>query len=185
MKFMVFIQVMAFLFICLAPLHPFIPQTITQYYSLDPTFTLKEATVVENAIKHFEKSIRCVSLINAEGLPKHKKTNNLMILDIHPVDTIDESTVGLYKPDLHSILISRNSIDVDKKTLERTVRPLSDDFRFKVTLHEIAHALGMGGHPHPMKNSRTSHLAANISRKSFKYLYKNDVIFLRRLICYK
>lgn len=193
MKLLIIFQIISFIFFCLAPLQlPSGPQKV-QKYALSSDFSLAEATVVERAIEHFEKEIPCVKFVSVTDTVPPEKIKKIQILDFNPIDVFDEETkkkhkknvVGMYYPDSHSIDISRKSVTVDKKTGIKVTTTLGDDYRFKITLHEIAHAFGMSGHPHPMESNGRTHLASGISYKSSKYLCKEDILYLRKLICNK
>jgi len=181
MKLLIIFNVTAFLFFCLAPVHLYFSPQKVHYYALSEDFTEQEMQIVESAIAHFEESVPCIDFVNISE--QTENINELIILDIYPALSFNGNVIGLYRETSHSIYIARFSNINDENPNNTISIPMDEDYTFKITIHELAHALGMSGYPHPMADNTGSHLSATIDPNSSKFLCRKDIMYLRKTIC--
>lgn len=167
-----------------SPASPATPE-VTLYYTLSAVDEDKRGTV-EEALNHMEDKVSCINFEPYNG----EKVNNNMILQIVSVSHFAGPIVGmqtsyLYLGDsrVHSpiLFLANNTKSV---AIKGKLVPVTEDFLFKVVLHEVTHALGMDGlHAFPRFEADETHFSPVISHKSGKYLFERDIEYLENLVC--
>ena len=151
---------------------------IRNYY-LSVSLSKEHLAEVKKAIKHVESKVKCVCFREVE-LADVDRVNALMIFRMdregHDKDQANK-ILGYFNRDKNIIVLSDTS-------MVGLPHPLTKETLFKVSVHELAHWLGMpAGHAFAEELSGKSLLTPVISKESKPLLYKRDVDYLNHVVC--
>lgn len=137
------------------------------YYQIE----LNANPVIEQAILEMDRNIDCLVFKKATTMRQSAERSTLYIA---VVPRLSGQTVGQYLEEPNTILLATNYFDNT---------PIEDMMLYKITLHELAHWLGMPAHP--TKDNRTSLLGPQMIQSSENKLYYLDRQYLNRMVCSK
>lgn len=149
-------------------------------YTISQAFNKQEQGLINAAAAHIEEKISCVCfefVEEAEDSPGVLKVYFML----SPVGGDGFSYVGFFSRSENYILLTDKRMGADG-----LLRPMDNDFFYKVAIHEFGHWLGVPNeHAFDRSISDESQFTPVISDKSQPRLYEKDIDFLKNLVCNK